>query len=74
LDLAINKVKIVANVHSMIDKFAKQGLQSLAIAKQASVLDDPCCSETNDFHDKVCAFLLHSIQLFGAAQGALLMF
>jgi hypothetical protein len=26
LDLAINEIKVVASVHSMIDKFAKQGL------------------------------------------------
>ncbi len=74
LDLAVNKVEIAASVHSVIDKFAERGLRSLAVARQASALDDLWCSQPNDFHDKVCGFLLHSIQLSGAAQGALLMF
>jgi hypothetical protein len=31
--LAINKVEIITNVHSVIDKFAKQGFRSLVVAK-----------------------------------------
>jgi magnesium-transporting ATPase (P-type) len=48
LDLTPNKAEISARAHSVIDKFAERGLRSLGVARQASTLDAPCCSQPNE--------------------------